>query len=146
MKFLIRRRCLLTLKRVDEKDYRFLYGLLKERDRIVNISHRQMPSWDEHVKFNRSKPYKYDFIIKDGKRRVGRVYITSRNEIGIFIKKIFQSRGYGAAVLGMVLNKLKGRAVYANVAPSNKKSQKFFEKFGFKLIQYTYCRRKSEGP
>ena len=135
---------MLILEQVDEKDYKFLYELLKERDPIVNISHQQMPSWDEHVKFNKSRPYKYDFIIKEEKRKIGRVYITSRNEIGIFVKKALRSKGYGAAILGMILDRLKDKAVYANIAPHNKKSQKFFEKFGFKLIQYTYCYRKSQ--
>ena len=134
---------MLTLEKVNKKDYKFLYGLLKERDPIANISHQKMPSWNEHVRFNNSKPYKYDFVIKDGKRKIGRVYITSRNEIGIFIKNNFRSKRYGMTVLGVILDKLKDETVYANIAPYNKKSQKFFKKFGFKLIQYTYRYKKA---
>jgi len=136
---------LLRLEKVNKKDYKFLYELLKERDPIANISHQKMPSWDEHVKFNNSRPYKHDFVIKNGKSKLGRVYVTSRNEIGIFIKNIFRSKGYGTAVLGMILDKLKNETVYANIAPYNKKSQNYFKKFGFRLIQYTYRYKKAQG-
>ncbi len=129
---------MLILKQVNEKDYKFLYELLKEKEAIANISHQQMPTWPEHVRFNKSKPYKCDFVIKDGRKGIGRIYITLQNEIGISIRKCFQSKGYGAIALRMILDKFRGDTLYANIAPGNKKSQNFFKKFGFKLIQYTY--------
>ena len=129
---------MLILKQVQDEDYRFLYKLLEEKESVTNISHQQMPTWGEHVKFNKSKPYKYDFVIKDGRKKTGRIYVTRQNEIGIHIKKCFQSKRYGTAALRMILDKLNGNTLYANIAPSNKKSQNFFKKFGFKLIQYTY--------
>ena len=42
---------------------RFLYELLAERDPIANISHKKMPSWQEHWKFIASEPYKFWGIV-----------------------------------------------------------------------------------
>ena len=39
----------IKLKAVSKSDYRFLYNLLKERDSKVNISHKKMPTYNEHL-------------------------------------------------------------------------------------------------
>ena len=41
---------------VSKSDIRFLYDLLKERNSSINISHRKMPTYKQHVKFVNSKP------------------------------------------------------------------------------------------
>ena len=80
----------LSFKSVEESDTEFLYDLLKERTGIVNISHKSLPSWEEHQKFIKSKPYAFwEIILIDG-NKVGDIYLTNRDEIGIFIKKDFQ--------------------------------------------------------
>jgi hypothetical protein len=42
-----------------------LHQLLEERDDTANISHKAMPSWDEHVRFVESKPYQAWYFIED---------------------------------------------------------------------------------
>lgn len=41
----------IKLKLVSKSDYRFLYNLLKERDSRTNISHKKMPTYNEHMEF-----------------------------------------------------------------------------------------------
>jgi hypothetical protein len=98
----------IILKLVSKSDYRFLYNLLKERDSRTNISHKKMPTFNEHIKFIKSKPYTKWYIVKYGAQKIASIYLTSQNEIGIF------------------------------VSPKNKTSENFFKSYGFKFIQKTY--------
>lgn len=125
----------MELIEVSPKFYKFLYKLIGEKEDYQNISHKVMPTYEEHVKFNESKPYKEDYIIYDGEP-IGRVYITKQNEIGIHILKEHQGGGVGSDVLHLFLSRKE--PIYANISPNNKGSQRFFERHGFKLIQYTY--------
>lgn len=126
------------LKRASKSDYEFFYNLLKERNKIENISHKKLPTRKESDKFNSSKLYSYDFVILLGNEKIGRIYITKNNEIGIHIKKEYQGKNYGEKIIKLLFKKIKLKNYYANISPLNKRSQKFFKKLGFKLIQYTY--------
>ena len=119
-------------------DYRFLYNLLKERDPLANISHKKMPSYHEHVLFVSSKPYSKWYVILYGANKVGSIYITTQNEIGIFIKKSFQDKQIGSVVLKKLIQKNPKKRYLANVSPKNKNSINFFKKNKFRLIQYTF--------
>lgn len=127
-----------SLQFVEPLDYKFLYELLKEKEADINISHKGMPSWEEHCEFLRSEPYKCHFIIYIDDKRIGQVYLSDKNEIGIFIKKDCKNRGYGSAVLKILLKTMKGEDVFLNVSPNNIAGQNFAKRHGFKLIQYTY--------
>ncbi|MDC0041947.1 GNAT family N-acetyltransferase [Candidatus Nitrosopelagicus sp.] len=124
--------------KVSEDDLRFLYNHLKERDPIAYISHKSMPSYKEHVKFVLSKPYSYWYIIKINKTKLGSIYLSKQNEIGIFLRKEFQGSGIGGYILEMLLKKHPRKRFLANISPKNKNSMKFFKKHRFNLIQYTY--------
>ena len=128
----------LELKSVTKTDVRFLYTQLKERDPKINISHKKMPSYSEHTKFVLSKPYSKWYIIYYKNRKVGNVYLSKMNEIGIFILKTIKVKGLGSLVLEQVLKKNPKTRYLANVNPKNVKSAEFFKKNGFKLIQHTY--------
>ena len=65
----------IVLTKVSEKDLRFLYNHLKDRDPIAYISHKSMPSYREHVEFVLSKPYSYWYIIKINQKDY-RLYIV----------------------------------------------------------------------
>ena len=123
---------------VSRLDYRFLYNLLKERDPLANISHKKMPSYHEHVLFVSSKPYSKWYVILYGANKVGSIYITTQNEIGIFIKKSFQDKQIGSVVLKKLIQKNPKKRYLANVSPKNKNSINFFKKNKFRLIQYTF--------
>lgn len=128
----------IKLKNVNQSDFRFLYNLLKERNPDMNISHKKMPTYSEHVKFVKSKPYTKWNIIEYGKQKIGTIYLSKNNEIGIFLKKRFQGKNVGQESLELFM-KINPRKQYlANVSPKNIDSQKFFKKNAFKLIQYTY--------
>lgn len=128
----------IKLKSVTKNDLKFLYQLLSERELHTNISHKKMPTYNEHVKFVMSKPYVNWNIIYNDKEKVGSVYLTKQNEIGIFLKKGSRSKGIGSKVLELIIEKNGAGRYLANVNPKNKKSIDFFRKHGFILIQHTY--------
>ena len=129
---------IVKLRQGNASDFKFLYNLLKERDPVANISHLKMPSYHEHVKFVKSKPYSKWYVIYHNSRKIGSVYLSKQDEIGIFLKKNFQSKGVGKEAIEILIEK-NPRSIYlANVSPKNTSSKKFFKKQGFRLIQYTY--------
>lgn len=116
----------------------FLYGLLLERPKEANISHKVMPWFPEHVRFVDSKPYSAWYLIVTNKgERVGSIYLTRQNEVGIAIAERHRGKGYGAAALGEI-RKLHSGRLLANVAPGNYASHEFFKAMGWHVIQYTY--------
>lgn len=129
---------LLKLRSVNQLDFRFLYNLLKERDPKVNISHKKMPSYAEHVKFVKSRPYAIWNVIEYGKQKVGTIYLSKNDEIGIFLKKKFQQKNIGQESLKLFIQINPRKRYLANISPKNSASAKFFKKSGFKLIQHTY--------
>lgn len=128
----------INLKPVNKSDIKFLYNQLKERESKINISHKKMPTFEQHSKFVMSNPYSKWYIIMYKNKKIGNTYLTKTNEIGIFILKSIKIKGIGKTVLEFLM-KMNPRSRYlANVSPKNKKSQDFFKKNNFKLIQYTY--------
>ena len=128
----------IILKLVSKSDYRFLYDLLKERNSKINISHKRMPTWEEHVRFVKSKPYSKWYIIYNKDEKIGSVLLTFENEVGIFIKNDVQHTGTGSVALQLLIKKNPHLRYLANINPKNKESIEFFQKNNFKLIQYTY--------
>ena len=123
---------------IKESDYRFLYDLLLQRNSNVNISHKIMPTYEEHIKFVRSQPYSKWYIIEIDGERVGSIYLTNQNEVGIFVAERSQAKGIGSNALNVLIDQNPGLRYLANINPENKKSIDFFEKSGFVLIQHTY--------
>lgn len=128
----------IKIKEVKNEDILFLYDLLLKRDPKVNISHRIMPSLEEHKKFVNSKPYKKWNIIYLDNQKIGSYYLSKNNEIGITILPKFQKKKIGTKILEIMFRENGNLRYLANVSPINSESQKFFIKNGFKLIQYTY--------
>jgi len=128
----------IILNKIKKEDYTFLHDLLSQRHSIVNISHKRMPTWEEHVKFIKSKPYSKWYIVYSGDERIGTILLTLENEVGIFLKKNIQHKGVGSFALKLLIKENPHLRYLANINPNNKKSIKFFKKNNFKLIQYTY--------
>ena len=128
----------ISLRIVRDSDSKFLFELLKERDPRANISHKKMPSYNEHLKFVKSKPYTKWYIILKSKDRIGSIYLSKNDEIGIFLSKKYQGKNIGNDALGELIRKNPRERYLANVNPKNKKSSTFFKNNNFKLIQYTY--------
>lgn len=127
-----------SLKEVNTSDLEFLYHLLEERDPRANISHKKMPTFEEHVKFVLSKPYSVWYVILAKKEKAGSIYLSKQNEIGIFVKKNMNGMGIGSKALKLLMEKNPKKRYLANVSPQNPDSIEFFQKHNFKLLQYTY--------
>ena len=128
----------ISLRIVRDSDSKFLFELLEERDPRANISHKKMPSYNEHLKFIKSKPYTKWYIILKSKDRIGSIYLSKNDEIGIFLSKKYQGKNIGNDALKELIRKNPRERYLANVNPKNKKSSAFFKNNNFKLIQHTY--------
>ena len=128
----------IKLTSVTKNDALFLYNLLKERESNINISHKKMPTYAQHMKFIESKPYSKWYIIKLSNKKIGSAYLSKQNEIGIFIIKNMRQQKLGTSVLNILIKKNHRKRYLANINPKNKKSMGFFKKNGFKLVQYTF--------
>ncbi|MBL76939.1 MAG: N-acetyltransferase [Chloroflexi bacterium] len=127
-----------SIRTINKTDIRFLFELLKERDSRANISHKKMPTFTEHKNFVNSKPYSKWYVILYENERVGSIYLSKNNEIGIFILRKFQEKNIGKFALEKIMKNNPRKRYLANVNPKNKKSINFFMKNDFKLIQYTF--------
>jgi RimJ/RimL family protein N-acetyltransferase len=134
-------RTALTLTSIYERPNRhwILYLLLCERDATTNISHNgRLPEYDAHVDFVESKPYADWCIIEINGDPVGACYLSKQDEIGIFILKAYQGKGYGWRAVKAMMEKHGPRRYLANINPRNERSKEMFTRMGFKIIQHTY--------
>lgn len=127
-----------------------LWQLLEEREPHQNISHRQMPTADEHHAFMASRPYAAWYMIEavvdviDAvaviTENVGAVYLTRNREIGVGILKQYRGSGYGAHAVRAVMARHPGHFL-ANINPNNEASLTLFRKLGFAgPIQVTFAK------
>lgn len=119
--------------------FEILFALMKERTKKVNISHRALPSWKDHVKFVESRPYKaWYFILGAAGEVAGGVYLSKTAEIGVFVFRKHRGRGYGPRAVELLMKKHPEKRFLANINPKNEASIEFFENMGFRHIQNTY--------
>lgn len=128
-----------------------LYDFLLERSKLVdvNISHVKMPSYEEHLEFFNSKPYRrwyFIFIatpslsvfnIKNS-QAIGSIYLTHNNEIGIFVSEKWREKGYAKKAIEKLMYFYPEPRYLANINPNNTKSIELFSSLGFVHIQNTY--------
>ena len=131
----------MELKPVTADDAEFLFDLLKQREGTVNISHKSLPDWEEHIQYVKKHDYQSWDIIWVENTRIGNIYLTKNNEIGIFIDKKLQFHGYGSKALEEFMKKNGKKRYLANINPTNYKSIQFFRKHGFIHIQNTYHKK-----
>ena len=122
----------------DPQSCSILYELLKERDEATNISHRSLPYPVDHINFFESRPYRHWYLVKSDEQVVGACYLTHKDEIGIFIFKAHQGKGYGRAAVRELMRENGGLRYKANINPQNERSANLFKSLGFKIIQHTY--------
>ena len=131
----------MELKPVTVDDAEFLFDLLKQREGTVNISHKSLPDWEEHLQYVKKHDYQSWDIIWVENTRIGNIYLTKNDEIGIFIDKKLQFHGYGSKALEEFMKKNGKKRYLANINPTNYKSIQFFGKHGFIHIQNTYHKK-----
>ena len=128
----------IKLKPVTKNDALFLYELLKTKDPIANISHKKMPSYDEHLNFILSNPYAIWYIIEYEGKKIGSVYLSKHDEIGISLVDNSLYDKIGKSVIKLLIKNNPRKRYLANVSPQNKKLQDFFVNSGFTGLEYTY--------
>ena len=129
---------MIVLKEVRKSDCLFLYELLSARKPNVNISHKKFPAYIKHVKFVMSKPYSKWYIIYRATEKIGSIYITKQDEIGIHFKEQNLTNKIRSKVLKMIIKKNPRNRYLININPSNTMMKKFLKNEGFELIQHTY--------
>lgn len=118
-----------------------LYRLLAERTPEQSISHKAMPTWEQHFAFVNAVPHPYPhwYLLQEGGEFVGSIYLTERREVGLFLFESERGKGFGDDALDQ-LQELHPGPMLANIAPFNTQSQRFFYDRGFELVQMTYRR------
>lgn len=116
----------------------FLYVLLEQRDPSESISHKRMPTIEEHVAFVSSRPYAAWYLLDvEHVGYVGAIYLTRQREIGVWVHKDQRGLGYAKQAIAILMLWHPGRFL-ANVAPGNLTSRRLFDGIGFKHIQNTF--------
>src|SRR4029077_21209232 len=132
------------------------WQLLMERPPEANISHREMPTLEEHAKYVTTQPYRVWLVVESDvihgeeypfRELIGTIALTKQNEIGVGILKAHQRMGYARDAIRLVMSlypPLTGEigvrpgCYVAHVAPLNWASHNLFNKLGAKIIQATY--------
>ena len=135
---------------------RLLYNLMRERNPEINISHKKLPTYAEHVAYCNKHPYRYWYLIerllpggRGENETVGTISATHSNEIGIVLFQRARHLGIGSLAINRFMAThhpvegvpgLVNGEWLANIAPTNTHSQHVFGKLGFRKIQETYAR------
>lgn len=98
-----------------------------------------MPSFATHKRFIQSYPYRAWYLITVNKHYVGTVYLTRRDEIGIFIFRSLRGEGFGPTAIRLLMDKHPRKRFLANINPRNGSSVLLFRRLGFTHIQNTYA-------
>ena len=128
----------IKLKPVTKNDVLFLYDLLKIRGPLANISHKKMPSYNEHVNFILSNPYVVWYIIEYEGKNIGSIYLSKQDEIGISLFDNLLYDKIGKNIIKFLMKNNPRKRYLAKISPRNKKLQNFFVNNGFTGLEYTY--------
>lgn len=128
-----------------DKAAQVLYDLLKERKDWQNISHKAMPTWEDHVRFIESRPYAHWYLVEHEGEFVGAIYISKQRELGRFLFERFTGKGLMHEAFKILRNRHPGKFI-GNVSPLNRPAQKQVEKEGWKLVQYVYVLEADQTP
>jgi RimJ/RimL family protein N-acetyltransferase len=123
-----------------------LWDALAARPPAFSISHKTMPSWEDHCEFVRNHPYEALYVIEVDGKLVGKIYLTfppaapslPGNEIGIDLLPDAVGNGYGSQAVNLLMERHGPRRYVANVSPNNERSRRMFQRLGFNHIQDTY--------
>lgn len=127
--------------------WKLMESRLTDNDKHTNISHRQMPTWEEHERYVTKRPYVCWYLGRVAGATAGAVHITQSNEIGIVVTRDLRRCGFAQSMLVELfkrhkpLPEIKGKRpahFVANIVPSNTASIRLFEKFGARHLQNTY--------
>jgi RimJ/RimL family protein N-acetyltransferase len=105
--------------------------LLQEREPYQNISHRGMPTWEDHCAFVRSRPHAaWYFFASETGAQAGCVYLSHQREIGVAVLVAQRGKGLATQAIQALMELHPGRFL-ANINPSNAPSLALFRRLGF---------------
>ena len=133
----------LILIKSSNKHIETLYNLLKKR--VHNISHDQIPSFEEHRSFVLNHPYRKWFLVKNNDIYFGSIYVLDNNCIGInmdtdnvdIIKKSIHWILTEIKPLPGIKS-IRNKNFHININPNNKKMAKLLKDLDARLIEHTY--------
>ena len=128
----------IKLKQVTKNDMLFLHELLKNKDPNASISHKKMPSYDEHVEFVMSKPYTNWYIIECDKKNAGAIYLSKQDEIGISINNHYEYEKIAEPALKLLMELNPRKRYLVNIGPKDTRAQEFLLKKGFAVLEHVY--------
>ena len=120
-----------------------LYSLLKKR--TYSISHRKLPTFEEHKNFVECNPYRCWYIVKVSSEALGSFYIKDDNSIGMnlieptiflveqildYVRKNFEPNPEDPSIIPDYY--------YINVPEKNKKLISILEDLGEKRLQVSF--------
>ena len=126
-----------------DKQCLILFELLKSRK--YSISHKMMPTYEEHKNFVNNNPYRFWYLISKGKHPIGTIYAKEDNSIGLNIDKEYHD--FLQEILNFIQLKyepLREKAsmvpsyFYINVASNNIEMKKLLLKYNYTEIQVSY--------
>mgnify|MGYP004274376717 CR=1 FL=1 len=137
-----------TFREVDinsEEDQLELYGILQKR--MFNISHKDLPSFKEHISFVKKNSYRKWYLITDNNKKIiGSTYITNTNSIGISIpkptkilyKKVIKDILKNHSPLESIKS-IRSSHFLVNLSPHDEILREVLEELNFEHIQNTYA-------
>jgi len=135
----------LSIVKKEERDIKLLYAILQKRPYYHKISHKSLPTYDEHKRFILSHPYRNWFIIHYKNHPIGNFYLTHENVLGIFIINSYEK--LLTKIIKFVINNfypleeiksIRPKYFIINVSPDNTQYQKIIESLNGKKIQISY--------
>ena len=128
-------------KNKNHKD--ILFDILNKRR--FNISHEKEISYNEHLLFVDNHPYRKWFLISEGNKFIGTIYLTFGNEVGI---NLIDKNDIAAKETFKLLFKMfkplppipsiRNKNFLINISPKNNFIKKILEEIGVILIQETF--------
>ena len=127
-----------------DDDIAYLYRQIKGRKH--SISHKQVPTYEEHAQFVKAHPYRNWFIVKDGPNHLGSVYIQFDNSLGlnlidgISIDQLKQIIDMVQTLLSPLpaIPSIRFGGYFCNISVSNVSLQNMLLSLGFEEKQRTY--------
>ena len=125
-------------------DVKNLYKLLEQRS-FQNISHKNLPGFEEHKTFVENHPYRVWYLVMARDQCVGSVYLLNDNCLGLTLleptaETVREVLGW---ILGMhkplpPIKSVRPKDFFINVAPKNKALRTALEQCMASLLQISY--------